>query len=120
MTLLEIIKDYPMSADYETEWIPAYVHPIGRNKRSEYARAIQIDWKAVIGLLNGTIIIYGTNSLNSRVEIATINVNSSDNTQSAVIESLPLMFSYWKVAYKRNGIVTGNLNTFITYNSINN
>ena len=115
--IVQIAKNASMANDFETNWIDMQVdNSYNLNDKSKVEVAsIQIFWDSVVGVLNGYIEIYSTNTIDSKAFLATYNINSASNKDNSILLELKPIYKSIKLLYHKNGITDGRLNAFLYY-----
>lgn len=115
----EVIKDLPMNANYETEWMPVWYRHVYDPRRRYLARSLQLNWSGASGTLNGTITVAGQVSHGSASKIIdTVDVSSPSNESNCYILEIAPIFSSIKITFTAHGITAGLLNASILYQKV--
>lgn len=115
--IVELAKNVSMANDFETHWADMQIdNSYNLNEKIKVdAVSIQIFWDSAVGILNGYIEIYSTNSIDSKAFTATYNINSASNKDNSILVELKPVFKSIKIIYHKNQITDGRLNAILYY-----
>ena len=117
--ILEFVKNISMANDFQSNWIDMQINNNYSLNDCNLIEAVslQIFWDSVVGVLNGYIEIFSTNTINSKAFTATYNINTASNIDNSILVELNPIFKSIKLVYHKNGISDGRLNAIINLNN---
>jgi hypothetical protein len=110
----EIVSNMPMEADFTTEWAEGTIRDF-RTKEKYSIANVQIVWTGVSLNPNATIAVEVTNDLQYKTISGTHNVNSTGNSDNALMLSLGGGFRFFRFVYTANNVLTGRLTIIANY-----
>lgn len=116
-----VLSFQPLGVDFETEWLTTELLYPGR-KNPLYIASLQIIWEGVEFAENcsnyGTIQIMLSNDAQTPSVVETIEINTANNTQNAVMLPVDIKAEFYKIKYTKKDITGGYLHTFASYQQI--
>ncbi len=110
----EIVSSMPMDADFISDWVKAFIVDL-RTKEKYSMQNVQIVWTGVSANPDATIRIEITNDMLYKTISATHNVNSTDNSDDALMVSTEGGFRFIRFVYTANSVLTGRLTIIANY-----
>lgn len=108
----EIILNFSGGRDYTSEWMPMNID--GWKENTYRAKSLQINWKDA-ATLGGNILIRVSNDEVNFANIASFQIDSTDNSSDVLIFELNTSAEYISIQFNNLLTMSGRISAIITY-----
>lgn len=112
------ISQQDMGSDFESDLLPVLIE---QNRLKMRLASVLIYWVDVYpisgGIPDGEIDILGSNDGNVWTKLAHYDIETTDNTEDAILYEFSNTVLFLKIKYTKNNIAFGNLSASVIYKS---